>query len=484
MKRLGQLLTGIEYRGTVDADIAVDMIVMDSRKVRKGVLFVCVKGRQFDGHDMARQALAQGAVAVVTERQLGLENEILVADTRAAFAALCQNYFDNPQRKLTLISVTGTNGKTTVTSVLKQALSHLGYKTGLIGTIRSEIGDIHVPAKFTTPEAWDMAALLARMVEAGCSHAVLEASSQALAQGRLAGLRFACAAFTNLTQDHLDYHGTMEAYYQAKKSLFAQSDAGVINMDDPAGERLLAELPGPVTSFSAAGDTAGYRAQDIRYAVSGVAFDVYGDGYKKHISFPMPGHYSVSNALCAVCALVALGIERDAACDAVSATGGVPGRCEVIHSGDFTVIRDFAHTADGLEQLLSSLLPFVTEGRLVALFGCAGDRDPAKRPAMAEAVCRYADCVIMSADNPRTEPPEHTIDEVRPVLESSGKPYDAIPDRYEAIRFALGILREGDVLVLCGKGHEDYQVLDGYTVYLDEKQLVSEILNQEKTDRM
>lgn len=476
MKKLGDLLNGIEYCGTPDKDAGINIVVMDSRKVKEGALFVCVKGKNFDGHDVAADALKNGARAVVTERPLGLENEITVKDTRAAYAHLCQNYFDNPHHQLTLVAVTGTNGKTTVSSITKQALCNLGYKTGLIGTIRSEIGDIYVPAKFTTPEAWDISALLSRMVSAGCTHVVMEASSQALAQGRLIGLEFACSVFTNLTPDHLDYHGTMEDYYEAKKSLFRQSQAAVVNIDDPWGQRLVSEIGIPCTTVSSEDDAADYTAQNADYAISGVRFDLVGGGYTGSIRVPMPGLYSVSNALCAACALFALGFDRDSVCKAVSATQGVKGRCEILYDGECTVIGDFAHTADGLEQLLSSLRPFVTGGRMLAVFGCAGDRDPAKRPAMAQAVCRYADVIVMSGDNPRTEDPCDTIEQVRPILQASGKPYQAIPDRYEAIRWAAAQLEPGDVLVLCGKGHEDYQVLNGCTIYLNEGQIVREIL--------
>ncbi len=474
MKTLVSLLKEVEYSGTAPLDAEVTMVVMDSRKVTVGSVFVCVKGKHFDGHDAAEKALEQGAVAVITARKLGLSAELTVADTRAVYAKLCQNFFDNPQKRLTLIAVTGTNGKTTVSSVIKQALCSMDIMTGLIGTIRCEIGDTILPAKFTTPESWDTCALFSRMLAAGCTHVVMEASSQALDQGRLIGLNFACSVFTNLTQDHLDWHGTMENYYQAKKSLFAQSKHAVINIDDPYGRRLAEELEGQKTTISAESDSADFTAKSIEYAITGVRFAVNGIGYLKRLTFAMPGLYSVNNAMCAVCALFALDIDKDRACDAISKTKGVKGRCEVLYSGDFTVICDFAHTGDGLQQLLSSLKPFV-QGRLVVLFGCAGDRDPKKRPAMAEAVCRYADFIILSSDNPRTEDPMKIIDEVAPHIQKNNVAYTAIPDRFYAIQWAIKNSRPDDVLVLCGKGHEDYQVIDGCTIYLDEHQIVAEM---------
>ncbi len=452
-------------------------VTSDSRKVSKGSVFVCIKGRRFDGHDLAKTAIESGAVTVVTERPLGLVNEVCVKDTRLTYALLCQSFFKNPKDKLTLIAVTGTNGKTTTSSIIKQALCSLGIKAGLIGTIHCEIGDMIIPAKFTTPEAWDTAALFARMVSAGCTHVVMEASSQALDQGRLLGLRFKCAVFTNLTGDHLDYHGDMESYYQAKKLLFKQSDTAVINLDDDYGKRLFSEISSDKIGFSAKDEDADFTAKDISCAINGVSFELNGKNEREKISFPMPGLYSVHNALGAVCAIFAAGTNIKSAADAVSKTRGVKGRCELLYSGDVTVICDFAHTGDGLEQLLSSLRPFVKK-RMVTLFGCAGDRDPIKRPAMAEAVCRYSDFIVLTSDNPRTEDPLKIIKEVSPLIKKSGKPFTAQPDRLYAIRWALENLKKDDVLVLCGKGHEDYQVIDGCTIYLDEHRIVREFFEK------
>ncbi|MEG2083785.1 MAG: UDP-N-acetylmuramoyl-L-alanyl-D-glutamate--2,6-diaminopimelate ligase, partial [Oscillospiraceae bacterium] len=416
--RLRDIVIGLDFAGEF-SDSEVCGVVRDSRKVERGSVFVCIKGRSFDGHDAARSALEHGAVAVITETPLGLKNELMVSDTRLAYAKLCQNYFGNPQRDLTVIAVTGTNGKTTVTSTVKQALCNLGIKAGLIGTIRCEIGDLEIPAKFTTPEAWDICALFSRMLAAGCTHVVLEASSQALDQGRLLGIKFDCAVFTNLTQDHLDYHGDMESYYQAKKLLFDNAKQAVINADDEYGRRLAAELKIPLITISAKDDSANYTAKFIECSITSVRFELCGEGYIKRINFAMPGLYSVHNALCSACALFSIGVDRDDACEAVELTKGVRGRCEVLYSEEFSVICDFAHTGDGLEQLLSSIKPFV-RGRMVTLFGCAGDRDPLKRPAMALAVGRYSDFVVLSSDNPRTEDPMKIIDEVSAYLAETG----------------------------------------------------------------
>lgn len=473
---LEKLFNGIEYSGNPPKGYVKD-VTSDSRRVGKGSVFVCIKGRRFDGHDLAKTALENGAALVVTERPLGLENEVCVKDTRFTYALLCQSFFGNPKDKLTLIAVTGTNGKTTTSSIIKQALCSRGIKAGLIGTIHCEIGDMIIPAKFTTPEAWDTAALFARMVNAGCTYVVMEASSQALDQGRLLGLRFQCAVFTNLTGDHLDYHGDMESYYQAKKLLFSQADTAVINLDDEYGGRLFKELNTSKIGFSIDNEKADYKAESISCAINGVSFQISDKTEKADVVFPMPGMYSVYNALGAACALSSAGMDMMIAAKAVSSTSGVKGRCEVLYSGDVTVICDFAHTGDGLEQLLSSLRPFVKK-RMVTLFGCAGDRDPIKRPAMAEAVCRYSDFIVLTSDNPRTEDPLKIIKEVSPLIKKSGKPFTAQPDRLYAIRWALDNLEKDDVLVLCGKGHEDYQVIDGCTIYLDEHRIVREFFEK------
>ena len=390
---------------------------------------------------------------VVTDHPLGLAREVVVEDTRRTYALLCHNYFGNPARKLKLIAVTGTNGKTTITYLLKQILERAGFRCGLIGTIRSEVDQMEIPAKFTTPEAWDLAALFSRMVSAGCSHVVLEASSQALDQQRLYGLRFAVGVFTNLTQDHLDYHKTMENYYLAKRSLFDQTESAVLNLDDPYGQRLSREIPAPAAAelFHRAGrggprgqkcDAAGRRGAVLRW---------WARGFIHRVRFPMPGDYSAHNALAAAGAALLLGIAPETVAQALCQSAGVRGRCEVLYSGKFTIICDYAHTGDGIEKVLSGLRPFV-RGKLVVLFGCAGERDARKREPMAKAALRYGDEIVLTSDNPRGEDPYSIVADVEPTLKAGGKPYYVEIERRRAIRFALGLLSEGDMLVLCGKG--------------------------------
>ncbi|MDD3429126.1 MAG: UDP-N-acetylmuramoyl-L-alanyl-D-glutamate--2,6-diaminopimelate ligase [Oscillospiraceae bacterium] len=472
-----ELFKGITYTGNLP-DVEVCAVTQDSRKVRNGHLFVCTKGITSDGHDFAAAALKAGAAAVVCERSLGLSNEIIVPNTRMAYALLCQNFFGRPADKLKLIAVTGTNGKTTVTSLLKQILEQAGHKCGLIGTIHVEIDNMEVPAKYTTPEPWDLNALFARMVMAGCEYAVMEASSQALHQLRLYGLHVACAAFTNLTQDHLDYHGTLEAYFKAKEMLFAQCDKMVLNLDDPYTQRIMQDYPDvPVLTFSAGNDEADYTARDIKLSAGGTKFAMVGKGIIERVQFPMPGDYSVHNALTAAVCAIACGIKPQVAAAALSKCHGVCGRSEVLYHGDFTVIVDYAHTGDGIEKMLSSVAPFV-EGRLVVLFGCAGERDAKKRPAMAHAALKYGDYIVLTSDNPRKENPEAILSDVEPILKAGGKPYHAEVERRTAVLFALEQLKKDDVLVLCGKGHEDYQVIDGVTIYLDEHRIVRDWIAQ------
>lgn len=474
---LKTLFRNIAYTGALPEGEA-SLVTQDSRRVCPGAVFVCAKGRTSDGHDYARAALEAGAVCVVTERPLGLAGEVQVENGRKAYAMLCQNYFGRPAERLRLVAVTGTNGKTTVTTLIKQILEQAGYKAGLIGTIHTEIDAMDVPAKFTTPEPWDLNALFSRMVRAGCTFAVMEASSQALDQLRLWGLRFEVGVFTNLTQDHLDYHGDFEHYFAAKKSLFAQVEHMVVNIDDAYGRRLLDEVRGPQRlTFSAQSDAADYTAHGVRLSASGVQFEMVGCGFIRRVRFPMPGAYSVENALAAAAAAIALGIPAQTTADALTSSRGVRGRCEVLYHGDFTVLCDYAHTGDAIEKVLSGVAPFV-EGRLVVLYGCAGERDAQKRPLMSAAVAKYADFAVLTSDNPRGEDPFAILRDAEPVLARSGKPYLVEVERRTALRKALEMLQKGDVLVLCGKGHEDYQVIDGVTLYLDEHRIVRDWLAQ------
>jgi UDP-N-acetylmuramoyl-L-alanyl-D-glutamate--2,6-diaminopimelate ligase len=479
--QLSALLQNISALNIADAEISA--VTCDSRHVGPGALFFCVKGERSDGHAHAADALGRGAAAIVAEREIeGIpqDRRILVESTRLAYALCCGNFFGNPAKKLKLIGVTGTNGKTTVTHVIKQILAGAGKNTGLIGTINNEIGDMSLPAKYTTPDPVQLHAMLARMAEAGCEYVVMEVSSHALSQDRVAGLRFACSAFTNLTQDHLDYHHDMESYFEAKKRLFAMSDSAVINLDDPYGERLAAELAGDVRTYSCSRDDADFTAREIRFSAKGSRFAMLHGATLSRVSFGMPGRFSVANALCAAACCAALGIPAVEAAASLAKCPGVPGRVEILETDTpFTIIRDYAHSPDSLLKVLETVREFAPK-RVVTLFGCAGNRDRTKRPLMAANAAKHSDYLILTSDNPRDEPPGRIIEDALPGLANSGKPYRTIEDRYEAIEWALDFCEPDDVLVLAGKGHEDYQVLDYGTIFFDEKVIVEELLQKRK----
>ena len=472
---LSELLKGIEYSAKKEFDAEISSVTSDSRAVSAGCVFVCVKGLRFDGHDAAAEAVTKGAAAVVAEHDVGVENQIIVENTRSAYAIICGNFYGRPCERVKLIGVTGTNGKTTITILIKNLLRQAGKKVGLIGTIQNEIDDMSLPAKYTTPDPLELHMLFKKMADAGCEYVVMEVSSHALDQHRLDGCRFECGIFTNLTQDHLDYHITMENYYLAKRKLFEISQKAVINLDDDYAVRLAGEVSCPVKTFSIKKVEADYTAHNISFDMRGSSFDIAGYGEIGRVKFRMPGEFAVSDALAAgVCAL-SLGVDFDTMVKGLCNSPGVPGRAEILDTDtEYTVIRDYAHSADSLEKILSTVKSFA-KARVVVLFGCAGNRDRTKRPKMAKAASKFADMVILTSDNPRDEDEMQIINDALPGLDSK-KPKKVIPNRYEAIKWALKNMKKDDILVLAGKGHEDYQVLDYGTIYFDESEIVKELL--------
>ncbi len=477
---LQKLLSNIEHTLLDEAISQIDItgLSCDSRHLRHGDLFLCVKGPRFDGHDHAKDALAKGAAAIVVERDLGLPRQILAANTRQCYAICCANFFDNPAQKLHFIGITGTNGKTTCSYLIKHVLDQAGKKTGLIGTIQNIIGDLVIPAKYTTPDPFQLHTLLARMVEAGCEYVVMEVSSHGLDQHRIDGCHFKVAVFTNLTQDHLDYHQTMESYYLAKRKLFDLCETAVINVDDEYGRRLLQEVSCAKQSYSIQDDLADYTAHNIQISAQGSSFAFVGRSMISRMKLQMPGAFSVANAMASAVCCLSLGIDLDTVTEGLTSCSGVTGRTEVLGTfGDVTIMRDYAHTPDGLEKVLTAIREFA-KGRIVTLFGCAGNRDRTKRPHMAKAAAALSDFVILTSDNPRDEDAQRIIDDAMPGLVDSGKPYIAIVDRFDAIQWALAHSEPGDILLLAGKGHEDYQVLAGETRYFDEKVIVERLLKE------
>ncbi len=457
-------------------DIEISGVTDDSRKVEKSNLFICVKGPVADGHDYAQKALESGAVVILTEKDLKIANQIIVEDTHKALAEACANWFGNPQKKLKVIGVTGTNGKTSVSYMLKAVFEHCGYKTGLLGTVQNMIGDEVYPSKNTTPGVFELYSLFAKMVEAGCEYAVMEVSSHALHQRRVEGVRFAASVFTNLTQDHLDYHGTMENYFEAKKLLFSISDLAVINFDDEYGKRIIAEADCRKVTYSAVNNESTYTAKSINYRPNGVDYEMVGFGLIGRIKLKTAGKFSVYNSIAAAVCAKELGMPLNNVTDALNALEGVKGRAEVVPCDrDFTIVIDYAHTPDGLQNILNTFKE-CPKNRLVVLFGCGGDRDKTKRPKMGMVAARLADFVIVTSDNPRTEEPKAIIDDILEGMKDIPTPKKVIENRIEAINFAISNAKAGDIIILAGKGHETYQIIGTDTIHLDEREVIAEAL--------
>ncbi len=476
--RLYELINGIAE--TALADTEITDISSDTRKeLKQGGLFVCIKGGSFDGHDHAAQMLEKGAAAVVVERDMGLDRQIIVPDSRRAFTRLCAAWFGHPERELKLVGVTGTNGKTTSTTVIKYLLTKMGHKTGLIGTCCNEIGDEILHTERTTPEPYDLFELFREMADKGCEYCVMEVSSQGLEQGRVDGCLFESAVFTNLTQDHLDVHGTMENYYQAKKILFSLCKKAVINTDTDYGRRYFKEISCDKVSFGEKDENTDFFACDCKLSAHGVSYICKHAGDSFGVDFAMPGDFNVSNSLGVLAAMSSLGFDVKQCAELLRSFGGVRGRAETVDTGrDFTVICDYAHTPDAVENILKAISSS-TDGRVVCLFGCGGNRDAGKRPLMAKAAAEYADFLIVTSDNPRNEDPDAIIEDILAGLEGSDTPYIRITDRREAIHWAVKNAQKNDVIVLCGKGHEDYQILaGGRKIHFDEREVVREALAQ------
>lgn len=479
---LWELLRGIEASHALE-DREIGKVTCDSRTVEPGDIFVCVAGTRVDGHDHAAQALQRGAAALVVQRDLGLPGQIRVKDSRVAYAKLCANFYHNPQDHLKLVGVTGTSGKTTITYLIRDILRSAGIKVGLIGTIQNEIDGMVIPARHTTPDPAQLYSLLARMRRAGVEVVVMEASSHALDQHRLEGLHFDCAAFTNLSHEHLDYHQTMENYFSAKKRLFEMSGFAVVNIDDPHGVRLTEEISCPFWTVSLKNNSADFTAHSIQSSAKGSRFVIIHDAHIARLSLGMPGNYSVSNALCAFACAYRMGVDFETAAKGLAGSHGVLGRMEVMELGlPFTVIRDYAHAPEEMKNILDTVRAFA-QGRIVTLFGCPGERDRQKRSEMGRVVAQRSEQVILTSDNPRSEDPMQIIRDTVPGFVGSDTPVEIIPDRYDAIAWALRFCREGDILLLLGKGHEDYQVLDYGSICFDERDIVRELLGKIQAEK-
>jgi UDP-N-acetylmuramoyl-L-alanyl-D-glutamate--2,6-diaminopimelate ligase len=439
-------------------DVEVSSLAYRSSSVTDGALFFCVRGFTSDGHEFARDAVERGAVALVCERPLGTGvPEVIVPDVRAAMPAAAARFYGDPTSELRVVGVTGTNGKTTTAFLVRALLEAAGLQTGLLGTVKSVVGGREEPVERTTPEAIDLQATFRRMLDADDRACAIEVSSHALELGRAEGIHFACRVFTNLTQDHLDFHETMERYYLAKRRLFEAPGApSVVNVDDDYGRRLAGEIDG-ATTYAIDRD-ANYRATDVRFDPAGSSFTCETPDGPLEIDTRLPGLFNVQNALAAIAAARALGVEPEAIRRGLAGADRVPGRFEPVDEGqDFTVLVDYAHTPEALENVLRAARELTT-GRLHVVFGAGGDRDRAKRPLMGRAASQLADRVIVTSDNPRSEDPEAIVDE---VLGGTSGDAEREVDRRRAIARAVESARRGDVVVIAGKGHEQGQEFEG-----------------------
>ena len=457
------------------SNIDITGITSDSREVKDGYAFVCIAGVTADGHEYATTAVSQGAAVVIAEHSVGLSNEIIVANTRDLYSDMCAKWFGNPADSLKLIGVTGTNGKTSITYMLKSILEEAGHKVGLIGTIQNMIGDEILPAKNTTPGVYELNKLFSLMKQKGCTYVVMEVSSHALDQKRVFGLEFEAAVFTNLTQDHLDYHITMDNYLEAKKKLFRMCKTAVINSDDEYSKQLTEGLDCNIVSYSLGNDST-YSAKAVKYYPTCVEYELVSNDILNHIKFNTGGKFSVYNSMCAVVTALELGLPISIISSAIEKITGVKGRAESVPTGrDFSVIIDYAHTPDGLKNILKTFSD-CEKNRVIALFGCGGDRDKTKRPIMGNIAVRYADYVIVTSDNPRSEDPGEIIKDILVGTHGSSTPVKVIENRIEAIKYAISIAQSNDIIVLAGKGHETYQILNTGTIHLDEREIVMETL--------
>lgn len=477
--KLSEILKEINVLSAAAAgDTEITGVCYDSRRVKKGDLFVAVRGYESDGHKYIPMAVEKGCAAVLCEEApAGNVPYVQTDDSRLGLALAARNFYGDPSREMKVIGITGTNGKTTTTILIKQILEKtLGAKVGLIGSISNMIGDEEFHAEHTTPESCDLQALFRQMADAGCTHCVMEVSSHSLVLRRVAGVHFAVGLFTNLTQDHLDFHNTMEEYAKAKAMLFPMCEKTAANADDPWTETVMQDAPQPVYTFSAKSDSASLTARDIRLAPSGVRFCALEEGELVRVKTNLPGQFSVYNALAAISCARLLGVSLADAAAALETAHGAKGRVEPVPTdGDYSIFIDYAVTPDAIENVLTTLRGIAPK-RLVMLFGAGGDRDRKKRPIMGKISADIADFVIVTSDNPRTEDPMSIIEEILPGVRAGKAPYKVICDRPEAIRWAIDHHEPGDVILLCGKGHEDYQIIGHEKIHMDEREIVADYL--------
>ncbi|MGN1098407.1 MAG: UDP-N-acetylmuramoyl-L-alanyl-D-glutamate--2,6-diaminopimelate ligase [Clostridia bacterium] len=470
--QLSELFGMLKINSVGFADCEISGVTCSTEDVMSGSVFFALKGGRADGHDYAALALEKGAAAVIGERELSLAGKYArVENSRKAFALACASFWGNPEKKLRLCGVTGTNGKTTVTNMIRSAAVSAGLGCGLIGTVENIAGGRHIGAERTTPGPEGLYPLLREMADRGDKICSMEVSSHALAENRVYGMEFDVGVVTNLTRDHLDFHKTMEAYAAAKAELMKNSRISVINADDPYAP-LFMDSAGEYVTYGIDKE-ADFRAENIVCSPDGVGFDCP----IGRIELPPGGRFSVYNALAAALAAVRLGIPEKSVLRGLNLFQGVAGRMEILKTkGKYSIYIDYAHTPDGLENVLKALREFAPK-KIITVFGCGGDRDKTKRPIMGEIASRLSDFCVVTSDNPRTENPSDIISDILKGMKSFR--FVAVEDRKEAIRFAVRMAEEGDIILLAGKGHETYQEIGTEKIHMDERELVRDIENEE-----
>ena len=463
-----------------DVELEISGVSYDSRKTEKGDMFVAIRGFEADGHKFIPKAVENGAAVILCEEKPSCDiPHVLVSDSRYGLAIVSRDFFGDPASEMTMIGITGTSGKTSSSYLIKHMLeSKLDAKVGLIGTNGNMIGDELLHTEHTTPESYELHKLFRHMADSGCTHVVMEVSSHSLTLERVAGIHFDVALYTNLSQDHLDFHGTMEEYAAAKRKLFSMCSLGCFNLDDAWADFMRDGASCRTMTFSTEKNEADLVAKDIRLTADGVRFASVSGDEISITKLGIPGMFSVYNALGTMSVGLALGLSLADCSDAMSSAKGVKGRLEIVPTGrDFSVVIDYSHKPDALEKVLKTLKP-VTRGRLIALFGCGGDRDKLKRPIMGRIAADNADLVVVTSDNPRTEDPDEIIREIVAGMKDKRTPTKVICDRREAIAWAIDNAAPGDVLLLAGKGHEDYQVVGHEKHHMDEREIVSDCLKK------
>lgn len=468
---LASKLLGEEWLDKFE-DTEITGIAYNSRNVMPGNIFVCIKGYETDGHKYAQDAVNNGAAIVVAQDKIDVDVPVwYVENSRRTIAELACEFYGNPSKKFKLVGVTGTNGKTTITYLVKSILDEAGKCVGIIGTNQNIIGDkvlLTQSTTPTTPNSLELQQLFAEMAQSEAEYVVMEVSSHALELDRVYGCHFDVGIFTNLTQDHLDFHKTMENYLNAKAKLFNLCDKGVVNYDDDGGKKIAENASCEMLTVGLGGD-CGLRAENIRISARGTDFDMIYRGETYPIHIQIPGKFSVYNAICAAGAALELGIEPETIRRGLAAATGVTGRVEVVPTDtDYTVIIDYAHTPDGLENIIKCVKEFA-EGRVITLFGCGGDRDNTKRAVMGEIAGKYSDFSIITSDNPRTENPEKIVAQIEEGMKRTDGEYTVITDRREAIAYALDNAEKGDAIILAGKGQETYQIIGKEKFDFDER---------------